>query len=108
MDFEGQYLTYGEYRMLGGTLDIMPFNLLEIQARANINRESQNRLVGNEANLPMKVKVCMYELVQGMAFDGNYKDVNSQEKEKYVNDIIYRNLVSVIYNDTPLLYRGVK
>ena len=29
MEFNGQYLTYNEYKALGGSLDITPFNLLE-------------------------------------------------------------------------------
>lgn len=106
MVFSGQYLTYNEYRQLGGTLDIMPFNLLEIKARENIDRETQGRLKG-ATTVPSEVKVCVYDLVEGMAFDGLYKDVKPEEKEKYVNEKIYNQLVSVIYNGTPLLYRGV-
>ena len=33
MEFKGQYLTYQEFKALGGTLDEMPFNLLEYNAR---------------------------------------------------------------------------
>ena len=29
MEFKGQYLTYQEYLALGGTIEKMPFNLLE-------------------------------------------------------------------------------
>ena len=47
MEFEGQYLTYAEYRSLGGTLDITPFNLLEFEARRKVDIETQSRL--NEA-----------------------------------------------------------
>lgn len=34
MEFSGQYLTYEEYRGLGGTLDLMPFNLLELDRKS--------------------------------------------------------------------------
>lgn len=104
MEFNEQYLTYEEYRELGGTLDIMPFNLLELEARTNINRETQNRL---SDNIPMEVKVCVFRLVEGMAYDGNYKDQNTLEKQEYINKIIYENLTGVIYNGVPLTYRGV-
>ena len=29
MEFKGQYLTYNEYKSLGGNLNQTPFNLLE-------------------------------------------------------------------------------
>lgn len=101
MDFNGQYLTYDEYRQLGGTLDIMPFNLFELEARTNINRETQNRLLGSD-NLLLEVKMCMFRLVDGMAFDSLYKDVKPEQKEEYINEIIYNSLVS-----TGLIFRGI-
>lgn len=106
MEFSEHYLTYDEYRLLGGTLNIMPFNLLEIKAKSNIDRETQDRLKGG-VNIPPEVKVCMFDLIEGMAFDGLYKDVSPSDKEKYINTIIYNELVSVVYNGVPLLYRGV-
>ena len=44
MEFEGQYLTYEDYKGLGGTLDLMPFNLLEFEARKKIDINTKNRL----------------------------------------------------------------
>ena len=39
MEFEGQYLTYEDYKALGGTLnDQMPFNLLEFESRKQIDK----------------------------------------------------------------------
>lgn len=104
MEFSGQYLTYDEYRLMGGTLDIMPFNLLELNARENIDRESMLRLKGK--SVPVEVKVCMNKIIETMAFDGAYKDVSTAEKEKLINGIIYNELVSVIFEGEPLLYRG--
>ena len=46
MEFSGEYLTYEEYKALGGTLDLLPFNLLEFEARKKINLKTFNRLVG--------------------------------------------------------------
>ena len=33
MEINGQYLTFDEYKVLGGTLDKMPFLKLEFEAR---------------------------------------------------------------------------
>lgn len=106
MNSSEQYLNYNEYRQLGGTLDIMPFDLLELKARTNIDRETQFRLK-NATELPDEVKQCMFELIDGMAFDGLYKDVSQKEKQEYINTLIYINLNGVVYNNENLLYRGV-
>ena len=42
MEFSGQYLTYEEYRALGGTLDLAPFNILEFGARRRIFKIIKN------------------------------------------------------------------
>ena len=44
MEFSGQYLTYEEYMALGGTLDLMPFNILEFEARRQIDIKTFNRI----------------------------------------------------------------
>ena len=41
--FSGQYLTYLEYQSLGGTLEETPFNLLEYEARKQIDLRTQRR-----------------------------------------------------------------
>lgn len=65
MNFEGQYLGYGEYRLLGGTLDIMPFNLLEIHARKVLDGRTQRRLVGKE-EIPQEVKLCIFDMINSI------------------------------------------
>ena len=62
MDFSGQYLTYAEYRDLGGTLDITPFNLLEFEARQNIDKYTFGRLktLNNQVD---EVKICVYKII---------------------------------------------
>ena len=62
MDFSGQYLTYDEYRLLGGTLDIMPFNLLEFETRNRINNRTQNR-INNMKDKPQEVKLCVNAMI---------------------------------------------
>ena len=61
MEFSGQYLTYPEYKSLGGTLDIMPFNLLEFEARKKIDNRTLYRLknveeISNWKELGLKEK----------------------------------------------------
>lgn len=106
MDFSEQYLTYDEYVLMGGTLDKMPFDIYEIQARTNIDRQTQRRLK-DITKIPMEVKVCIFNIIQGLAFDGGYKDANADEKEKYINNLIFNSLNTVIVNGTNILYRGV-
>ena len=61
MEFSGQYLNYSEYRLLGGTLDQTPFNLLEFEARKKIDERTQGRLK-NVVEIPQEVKICMFAL----------------------------------------------
>lgn len=62
MEFSGQYLTYDEYKELGGNLDQTPFNLLEFEARRIIDSKTQQRLK-NVKELPQQVKICVFSLV---------------------------------------------
>lgn len=65
MEFTGQYLTYEEYRGLGGKLAIMPFNLLEFEVRRQIDKNTQNRLKDVET-IPQEVKLCEYSLIDSI------------------------------------------
>ena len=65
MEFNNQYLTYEEYKSLGGTLGEMPFNILELKARQIINERTQNRLKNIE-EIPQEVKICVYDLINTM------------------------------------------
>ena len=132
MDFNEGYLTYEEYKALGGTLDLMPFNLLEYEARRNIDNRTQNRLK-NATDIPQEVKLCEYALINSI-----YKYSNEKHKENIGNitsesidgysvsfmtladiqevvkskkselaNIIREYLVEVTYNDEKLLFPGV-
>ena len=128
MIFNGQYLSYEEYKELGGTLDLMPFNLLEFEARRKIDIETFNRL---KENIPQEVKLCEYELINRI--DSYFKtnttgNVASESTDGYsvsyitadrvsevvksknddLKDIIRTYLLGVIYNNEHLLYCGVK
>lgn len=65
MEFSGQYLTYNEYRALGGTLDIMPFNLLEFEVRKRIDNRTQNR-IKNMSSKPEEVKLCVNAMINAL------------------------------------------
>ena len=62
MEFSGQYLSYNEYRLLGGTLDQTPFNLLEFEARKEIDKKTFGRLIGLK-NQKQSTKMCVYQLI---------------------------------------------
>lgn len=125
MEFNNQYLTYEEYKSLGGTLGEMPFNILELKARQIINERTQNRLK-NVETIPLEVKICMYHLINvqssyqskvsdvtiaNESIDGysvSYKsgvDLTVEQKKQYDN-IIETDLYGVIVDNMPILYLG--
>jgi len=130
MIFNGQYLTYQEYKRLGGTLILMPFNLLEFEVRRRIDLRTQSRLV-NGVDIPQAVKLCEYELINSLeqyaksksnmnnvaseSTDGysvsyiNASDISEVVKSKQyeIDDTITTYLIDVKYNGENLLYPGV-
>lgn len=131
MEFSGEYLTYEEYKDLGGTLDLLPFNLLEFEARRKIDARTFNRLVGID-EIPQEVKLCEYNMINSintyvtsMANVGNISSESTdgysvsylnasqvsnvvKSKSDELDDIIKTYLLGVIVNNEHLLYRGVK
>lgn len=132
MEFSEQYLTYDEYKALGGTIDQTPFNLLEFEARRKIDERTLGRLK-NVAKLPQEVKICMFSLINsinsyGSSTSGNKKNIASETTDGYsvsyvtggtiqeiiksknieLNDIITTYLLGVIVNNEHILYLGVK
>lgn len=65
MEFKNQYLTYDEYLQLGGTLDETPFNILELEARKNIDKYTFGRLQNLEEQCN-EVKICEYRLINAL------------------------------------------
>jgi hypothetical protein len=132
MEFSGKYLTYKEYKALGGTLDQTPFNLLEFEARRKIDERTQGRLKSVE-NIPEEVKMCMFALINSInsygssTSEGN-KNIASESTDGYsvsyvtggtiqemvqsksveLNDIIRTYLIGVIVNGEHIMYLGVK
>jgi len=132
MSFENQYLTFNEYIELGGTLEETPFNLLEYEARKQINIRTQNRLV-NEETQTDEVKLCVFHLIEKIesyasassSVSGNIASestdgysisyvtatqLNEVVKSKNVelDDIIMNDLYGVIVNGEHIIYNGVK
>ena len=131
MEFSGQYLTYNEYRVLGGTLDITPFNLLEFEARKKIDERTQNRLK-RAIETPQEVKICVFKLIDTLlsyiSEKNNNKNIASESVGSYsisyisggqiqeiiksknveLNDIIMTYLTGVIVNNEHVVYLGVK
>ena len=76
MEFSGQYLTWTEYKALGGTLAETPFNLLEFEARQNVDKYTFGRLkeLGTQNQ---EVKLCIFKLI-GMI--DSYSKAETQNK----------------------------
>lgn len=133
MEFSGQYLTYEEYKGLGGTIDLTPFNLLEFEARRKIDIRTQDRLKGFESDeIPQEVKLCVYALINSIVIfsntinnTGNIASESTDgysvsyitpnlisevvmSKNKELDDIIRSYLLGVVFNNEHLLYAGVK
>ena len=86
MEFEGQYLTYQEYLALGGTLDEMPFNLLEFNARKKIDERTFGRLI-NKGQEYQEVKLCIYNMTTTLnsysLYDTQNKAIASENTDGY-------------------------
>lgn len=134
MTFEGQYLTYAEYTELGGSaMAEMPFNILEFEARRQIDIRTFNRLKDSE-EIPQEVKLCEYALINSInsfqettnnvAGNGNIASENTdgysisyitsdkvseiiKSKQNEIDDIVRTYLLGVIYNEEHLMYCGV-
>lgn len=135
MEFNGQYLTYEEYRALGGTLDLMPFNLLEFESRRQIDIRTQNRLKDiDSTDIPQEVKMCEYRMINSInnywettnniTSNGNVASENTdgysisyvtagqiqdiiKSKSVELNDIIREYLIGVVVNNQHIMYLGV-
>lgn len=130
MEFNGQYLTYDEYKALGGSLDQTPFNLLEFEARRIIDNKTLQRLKEIE-NQSEEVKMCMFSLINNInsyiSENQVSKNISSESVGSYsvsyvtgtqiqeivksknaeLNDIVLTYLTGVIVNGEHVIYLGV-
>ena len=127
MEFKWQYLTYQEYLALGGTLEEMPFKLLEYNARKKIDERTFGRLV-DKGQEYKEVKLCVYNMITTLNSYSSYntqnKAISSESTDGYsssygtpqkstteaknseLEDIIDTYLSNLIVNDVRVLYRG--
>ena len=127
MEFKGQYLTYQEYLALDGTLEEMPFNLLEYNARKKIDERTFGRLV-DKGQEYQEVKLCVYNMITILnsysSYDTQNKAISSESIDGYsisygtpqkstteaknseLENIMNSYLANVIIDDVPVLYRG--
>ena len=135
MTFEGQYLTYAEYQTLGGSaIGEKPFNLLEFEARKQIDKNTLMRLK-NVNIIPQEVKVCDFNLINSIKsyipdIEGKTaknKNITSENTDGYsvgyvnpaqiksivesknseLTDIITNDLFGVFVNGEHIIYIGV-
>lgn len=120
MKFENQYLTYNEYKELGGKLIEKSFNLLEYRAEKKIDELSSNRFKTlSKEEYPQELKMCVYDLIDVFNSEGNSSVVSEtvgsysktrqskQNIEKIKEEIISQYLSEVKVNDIYVLYRGM-
>ena len=130
MEFEGQYLTYSEYKALGGNLAEMPFNLLEFDARQEVDKYTFGRLK-ELATQVKEVKLCIYKLINTLdgynksievngaiasentdGYSITYSKTSSSDveaKNNVIKDIVKTYLIDCKLDDgTPYLYCGAE
>ena len=135
MDFSGQYLTYADYKSLGGTLAETSFNLLEFEARRKIDEKTFNRLKEIDyVDIPQEVKLCEYNLINSLesysqttsnaSGNGNVASENTdgysvsyinatqvseiiKSKNAELEDIIRTYLLGIIVNGQHIMYCGI-
>lgn len=122
MEIKGQYLTYQDYKALGGTLDLTPFNLLEFEARKEVDDCTYGRLKKLDAQIE-DVKLCIMALMNKIqkyneidngkssetvgSYSVTYNKPVSKEEKQERRSIINSYLSECKLEDgTPYLYRG--
>lgn len=120
MKFDNQYLTYDEYKKLGGNLSEMPFNLLEYRAEKEVDELTSNRF-RKVSNYPQELKLCINNLITNIdkynesetkssETVGNYsvsydKPVTKEKKEE-LKSIIKTYLSTTKIDNVFVLYCG--
>lgn len=120
------YLTYEEYKEIGGTLDLTAFNRNIDRACGIIDNATHNR-IECMAEVPQKAKALCRDLIEYLANDfGSSKQISShsqsaggvsesesfvirsiEERAGEIGDMVKDYLLNEVDNKgTPLLYRG--
>lgn len=82
MEFNNQYLTYEEYKSLGGTLGEMPFNILEFKCRKIIDNLTFNRLTNLKTQI-QEVKMCIYDMIN---ISSKYEQTSNKQAQGIVSE----------------------
>lgn len=131
MNFTNQYLSYTEYKELGGTLEEVPFNELEFECRKIIDSRTQNRL-HFVTDIPDEVKMCEFKMINNIVRYNESKEqaqsgVKSENIDGYsvtyltsseiqqlitsqiadMQELVSTYLFGVIVNNEHILYCGV-
>ena len=119
------YLTYTEYKEIGGTLEETAFNRNIDRACGIIDNATHNRIVCMK-EVPQKVKSLCRDLLEYLVENNSTKIITSKsqsaggvsESESYATktaDDVYGDIQNMLYdylgnektdNGIPLLYRG--
>ena len=121
MELNPTYLTYEEYKKMGGTILEQFFNSLEYKAELIVDKYTFNRF-RKIKSYPNELKICIFDLINVIdnlnnSMTGN--GISSETVGSYsvtkssVSDInfSYRNTINaylsnVKVNGVPVLYRG--
>ena len=105
MEYSGQYITYAEFKAMGNTLDLVPFNIAEEEARLIIDRETFGRF--KDAERPDELKKCMNKLINTIKFDASYLDAKKDDEKRKIEDRILKSYLSQgNAGDERALFRG--
>ena len=82
MEFNNQYLSYEEYKALGGALGEMPFNILEFKCRKIIDNLTFNRLTNLKTQI-QEVKMCIYDMIN---ISSKYEQTSNKQAQGIVSE----------------------
>lgn len=120
MKFENQYLTYDEYKELGGNLSQMPFNLLEYRAEKEVDELTSNRF-RKISNYPQELKLCINNLITNIdkynesgtktsetvgSYSVSYDKPVTKEKKEELKNIVKTYLSTTKIDNVFVLYCG--
>lgn len=120
MEDSGKYLTYEDYKELGGTLDLKSFNLLEYKSRKQVDYYTHNRLMdGIPGDIKFDINLLMFNLIKqnekidkagnkaSESIDGySVSYSGSQQSSNEIEHTIEMLLSGVELNGEPLTYAG--
>lgn len=119
MEILNHYLTYDDYKQIGGTLKESIFRIKEYKAEVEINKYTQGRFK-EEKEFPNELKLCVFDLISMLNQEESsnivsesvgevsrtFKNQTKEEKEKDIKSTIISYLSEVKIDNIPVLYCG--